>query len=266
MKIIDAHLHTSFHRTDFMKTAENIGNKFNLEDLKLELKKNDIEFAVSITSDRKEVTPLEYEKIISLVKLNKGFIGVLGINPLRIDRDSVKKIEESLKSGLIKGLKIYPGYYHISPLDPVYNQFYQIAQKYKAPVIIHCGDTYKEDALVKYAQPLFIDELALKFRGVNFIIAHLGNPWTIDAAEVIYKNKNVYADISGLTLGKKVSKFTIRRVLEALDYIDNYDKILYGSDWPLVNMGYYIKIIKKIIPIKYQKKVFYENAKNLFKL
>ncbi|MCH5374725.1 MAG: amidohydrolase, partial [Planctomycetes bacterium] len=29
----------------------------------------------------------------------------------------------------------------------------------------------------------------------------MGNPWTVDAAEVIYKNPNVYGDLSGFLVG-----------------------------------------------------------------
>lgn len=266
MKIIDTHIHTSFNREDFLETAKEIGNKFDLNELNKELRKNNIEYAVSITSDRTDKTPLEYERIIELTKKNKNIVGVLGINPKKIEKNSVDKIEEGIKLNLIKGLKIYPGYYYNYPNNKVYHKFYKLAEKYNVPVIIHCGDTYKKEALVKYAHPLNVDELAVKFPKVIFVIAHLGNPWIIDAAEVVYKNKNVYADLSGLFIGKIGSEFTKKKVLEALDYIDDYNKILYGSDWPLVNIKDYIKIIKNIVPKKYHKKVFYENAKKLFKL
>lgn len=266
MKIIDAHIHTSFSRKDFIETSKEIGNKFTIEELKKQLTVNDIEYAISITSDRTNPTPLEYKFIISLVKKYKNIIGVVGINPKKIDKNSIKMIEEGIKLGLIKGLKIYPGYYYTYPYDKVYHKFYKIAEKHRIPVIIHCGDTYKKGALVKYAHPLNVDEVAVKFPNVNFIIAHLGNPWITDAAEVVYKNNNVYTDLSGLVIGNKLSSFTKTKVREALDYIDNYDKIIYGSDWPLVNMKNYIKIIKDIIPKKYQRKVFYENAEKLFRL
>ncbi len=266
MKIIDAHIHTSFSRKDFIETSKEIGNKFTIEELKKQLTANGIEYAISITSDRTNTTPLEHKFIISLIKKSKNIIGVVGINPKKIDRNSIKKIENGIKSGLIKGIKIYPGYYYTYPNDKVYHKFYKIAEKHRIPVIIHCGDTYKKEALVKYAHPLNVDETAVKFPKVTFIVAHLGNPWITDAAEVVYKNKNVYADLSGLFIGKIGSEFTKKKVLEALDYIDDYNKIIYGSDWPLVNMKDYIKIIKNIIPKKYQKKVFYDNAKKLFRL
>lgn len=266
MRIIDAHLHTSFKRKDFIETAKKIGNKFTILELQKQLKRNNIECVISITSDRTNPTPLEYNFIINLAKKYRNIFGVVGINPKKVDKNSIKKIEEGIKLGFIKGLKIYPGYYYTYPYDKVYYKFYKVAERHKIPVIIHCGDTYKKEALVKYAHPINVDEVAVKFPNVNFVIAHLGNPWITDAAEVVYKNENVYTDISGLVIGDKISSFTKTKIREAIDYIGGYNKILYGSDWPLVNMKNYIKIIKSMIPKKYHRKVFYENAKRLFSL
>ena len=39
----------------------------------------------------------------------------------------------------------------------------------------------------------------------NFVIAHCGCPWFLDAAEVIYKNANVWADLSGIFVGERPS-------------------------------------------------------------
>ncbi len=261
MKIIDAHIHTSVRKNNFINPITPDLNKLNKD-----IKKNDIEFVISITSCIDELTPLEYDDIISLMKLNNKVKAVIGINPNKFNNKSLEKIEVGIKLNLIKGLKIYPGYYYFYPSDKVYDKFYKLAEKYDIPVIIHCGDTFKKNALVKYSHPLEIDNLAVKYPKVKFIIAHLGNPWTLDAAEVVYKNENVYTDLSGLALGNKITNMTKKRVLEALDYIEDYNKVIYGSDWPLVDLTSYIKEIKSIIPKRYYNKVFYENAKKLFKL
>ena len=42
---------------------------------------------------------------------------------------------------------------------------------------------------------------------MKFLICHLGNPWFRDCMEVVYKNDNVYTDISGLTLGQFTDRF-----------------------------------------------------------
>lgn len=54
---------------------------------------------------------------------------------------------------------------------------------------------------MRQAHPLLVDDIAVDFPKVKFVLCHLGNPWFQDAAQVLYKNDNVYADISGLTLG-----------------------------------------------------------------
>src|SRR5947199_334801 len=45
------------------------------------------------------------------------------------------------------------------------------------------------------------DEVAVDHPDTRFVLCHVGNPWVADAAEVIYKNMNVWADLSGLVVG-----------------------------------------------------------------
>ena len=54
---------------------------------------------------------------------------------------------------------------------------------------------------MKYSHPLTVDEAAVAFPDVTFVIAHCGCPWFADAAEVACKNANVCIDLSGLVEG-----------------------------------------------------------------
>ena len=102
----------------------------------------------------------------------------------------------------------------------------------------------------------------------------MGNPWLMDAALVLSNNTNVYADLAGLIVGdsKKISALSdqqvfVENIQRALIYDDKvYQKILYGSDWPLVPIKPYINFIKKLVPKQYHKDVFYNNALRLFNL
>ncbi len=87
--------------------------------------------------------------------------------------------------------------------DQVYQPIYELAKKYKLPVVFHTGDTYSECGLLKYAHPLTLDEVAVTHREINLVMAHLGDPWCLDGAELIYKNSNMYADLSGFLLGRR---------------------------------------------------------------
>jgi predicted TIM-barrel fold metal-dependent hydrolase len=111
---------------------------------------------------------------------------------------------------------------------------------------------------------------------VRFVLAHVGNPWLIDAAEVVYKNVNVWADLSGLVLGD-VQTFLAEESREALGevaagigkafrYAERPNRFLYGSDWPLAPMAPYRDFIRSAIPAVYHEMVFEENARGLFHL
>ena len=67
--------------------------------------------------------------------------------------------------------------------------FYRLAEECNIPVIFHTGDTESTDSKLKFAHPSGIDEIAVEYPQVNFLIAHLGNPWLMDAAEVDSKKR-----------------------------------------------------------------------------
>lgn len=181
-------------------------------------------------------------------------------------------LEEGLKSGRFGCLKIYLGYIHRYAYDEVYQPVYRLAEKYQVPVVFHAGDTSTKEAKLKYADPLTIDEVAVDFPKVTFVIAHLGNPWIETAAEVAYKNPNVYLDGSALLVGhldktspESIERYIVEPIRWALGYMEDSKKLMYGTDWPLVPMKAYLEAFKKAVPKEYWEDVFYKNAMRVFK-
>ena len=161
-------------------------------------------------------------------------------------------LEEYLKSGLIRGLKFYPGYEHYYPADGWLRPFLELLVKYDRPAIFHSGDTFSKvgEAKLKYALPIHIDDLATDLPELKIIIAHLGYPWQREAAEVVYKNKNVYADCSGFVYGDFTQKLDTdyRHVWnEFIQIAGGFDKILFGTDWPISNQGSYVRQIVNLV-------------------
>ena len=197
-----------------------------------------------------------------------------GINPFSIQKNpgEIKVLEDLIKTDKkIVGLKIYAGYYPFYVYDKVYEPIYEIAAKYDLPITIHTGDTYSQRGLLKYSHPLAVDELAVTHKNNNFIIAHYGDPWVMDCAEILRKNSNVYADLSGFLVGDEKhikgyskTKLFVEHFKRAFVYSESYSKMLFGTDWPLAPIKSYIKFIEKLIPQKFHEQVFYTNAKNLF--
>jgi uncharacterized protein len=184
-----------------------------------------------------------------------------------------EKIDDGLKTKKFRCIKIYLGYIHRFAFDAEYKKVYRLAEKYDVPVVFHTGDTYSDKAKLKFSDPLTIDEVAVDFPKVNFVIAHCGSPWIQSAAEVAYKNSNVFLDGSAFLVGdlSKYSRETldqsvVQPIKWILNYLDTSKKLMFGTDWPLVHIKDYLVVFKRAIPKEYWRDVFYENAVRVFKL
>ncbi|HEX4609884.1 MAG TPA: amidohydrolase family protein, partial [Urbifossiella sp.] len=150
------------------------------------------------------------------------------------------------------------------------------AARYQIPVMFHTGDTYSPYAKLKYSQPLEVDDVAVDHPDCRFVMCHVGNPWMTDAAEVIYKNMNVWADLSGLLVGddgvfateeaRELAADLIHEVRRGMKYAERPNRFLYGTDWPLAPMAAYRDFAREAIPPEYHDCVFEENARRLFRL
>ena len=166
------------------------------------------------------------------------------------------------------GIKLYPGYNHFYVYEDRLKPFYDLAVKYDKPVAIHTGLTATERGLLKYSHPFTLDEAAVKYNKVQFVMCHIGNPFLADAIAVMEKNPNVSADLSGLLEGKipDFDRFLyekygyIRRLHDLFSYIGCYERFMFGTDWPLANLQDYVNFVKVVIPRSAWDDVFYNNA------
>jgi hypothetical protein len=257
LKIIDAHTHTNF-TGEIDKSG---GMPRTQEEYFKEMKEAGVVGAIAhvMTS-----SPVSYQDLRSINVFHCAGVG---------EKIDIQDVEQGLKSTKYSCIKIYLGYVHRFAYDSAYEPIYQLAKKYGVPVVFHTGDTYSTRAKVKFSDPLTVDEVAVDHPDITFVIAHAGNPWIESAAEVAYKNPNVYLDGSAFVIGdiKKLPKERLEsNAIKPLKWIFNYiedpNKLMFGTDWPLVKMGDYVEVFKKAIPKEYWNKVFYENAVKVFKL
>ena len=197
----------------------------------------------------------------------------LGLDQHRIDENTLSCVEENLKSEQCVGIKLYPGYNRILVTDPCFDPIYALAAKYHKPVAIHTGMTAHARALLRYCHPLTLDDAAAAHPDVTFIMCHFGNPFLAEAAAVLEKNPNVYADLSGLLAGRQdLTAYYHRQtgylsILKSwIAYVDDYRRFLFGTDFPAVNIEEYISFIKHLIPAKHYHTVFFENANQVYQL
>lgn len=263
--IIDCHTHiNNYHNEEI----ESIGQA--IQDLQREMKRNRIDVAIVLTSYKvKPGRPSTRLAIEATKDLDNVYI-VAGISYLNLNDDTLGELRKQLQEGSLRGIKLYPGYEPFYPADLKLDPVYKLAAEFDVPVMIHTGDTYTPKGKVKYSHPLNVDEVAVDYPDVKFVICHIGNPWIRDCMEVVYKNANVYTDISGLVLGNFSDRFESymrKQLQEMLVFGVNPEKVLFGTDWPISSMESYLQFMEQLpVPEKDKKKILYENAARVFKI
>ena len=172
----------------------------------------------------------------------------------------------------LRGIKLYPGYLPFDVTDSRLEPVYGWAERQKVPVWVHQGDTADPDGLIKFARPIFLDEVAVRWRSVRFVLCHVGNPWMEEAAEVVYKNENVYTDTSGL-LNPFAERYDgqVRRMrtrlLHAILAVGDAGKVLYGSDWPISSIADGVGLVEGLdLPRPDKERILGGNARELLGL
>ncbi len=264
--LIDCHVHLNNY-------VENPGRptRENVDTLFAKMAEHGVDHAVVLTSYRVDVDRPSVEQVLEALADDPRTTVVEGLRWRSESRSDLFHMEERIRDGVVKGIKLYPGYDQYAINDKSLETVYRLAAKYDVPVMIHCGDTYAKHAKVRKAHPLLVDDVAVDYPDVKFVICHLGNPWFQDTAQVLYKNDNVFADMSGLTLGDFTADFErymLNKVKEMIAYMgDPGSQLMYGSDWPLVGMGGYIKFLDGLaFNDETKANIAWRTASRLFKI
>jgi uncharacterized protein len=273
MSIIDCHTHLNIYN-EINKTEEKILSLQERLDLLLEtMENNNIVYSLLLSSYKVDVNRPSTAQIIDIVDKNgiKNKIGVVaGYTIDNHTQEDLKNYRQWLKDDIIKGIKLYCGYEHHYPYDERYQIVYDMCIEFGCPLMIHTGDAFSHRAKIKYSHPLNVDDIAVDNPELKIVMCHIGNPWITDCQEILYKNKNVYADISGLIVGDFTLSGEIHytnKIKEILNYVDSPHHLLYGSDWPISNMKSYTNLVQKL---ELDKESFdllmFKNAKGIFKI
>jgi hypothetical protein len=263
--IIDCHTHVNnYHDEEVDALADCIAR------LQAAMRRNRVDAALVLTSYKVVPGRPSTRAVVDATRHAPGLHVVAGISWTNLTGEDLQELRSLLQEGAIKGLKLYPGYEPFYPADSKLTPVYALAEEFDVPVMIHTGDTYSPSGKVKYSHPLHIDEVAVDFPRVKFVICHLGNPWLRDCMEIVYKNENVYADISGLVLGDfsdRFEEYMRKQLQEMLLWGMNPAKVLFGTDWPISSMESYLKFMDELrLPPRDKRLMLAENASALFRI
>jgi predicted TIM-barrel fold metal-dependent hydrolase len=262
--IIDCHTHLNRYTPGLPPTLD---ERHAL--LRADMEAHGIVYALVLASY--DVTPdrPSSEELLQTVGRDPRLGIVAGVRHAHLARD-LPKLRGLLRGGQVKALKLYPGYEPFRLSAPEMRAVYELAAEFAVPVMIHTGDTFEQTARVRFAHPLEVDDIAVDHRDVSFVICHLGNPWLMDAAEVIYKNPNVFGDLSGFTVGDwqpRFERLMVRKVDEVVAYVNDPAKLMFGSDWPISELGGYLRFLRRLeLTDDERDGILWRNAARVFRL
>ena len=270
MKIIDAHLHL-FRNPEAEEMAQNVGHHNSIEHLRQVY--GELEIVHGVIMGNRSLDPAYHDYPADLFHYCIGLDSSLLDSGGAVIPDLAEKVEANLQRESCCGVKLYPGYNKLRLLDPLYSPVYELAARYKKPVAVHMGLTSFPQAHLKYCHPLSLDEVAADHPETRFVMCHFGNPFLESAAAVLAKNPNVSADLSGLLEGRvNLAEyhaeqagyvFLLRTWLAASG---DWSRFLFGTDWPIINLGEYVSFIQSLVPERHWAAVFHENANRVYGL
>jgi predicted TIM-barrel fold metal-dependent hydrolase len=140
------------------------------------------------------------------------------------------RIDELLGKLKLGGIKIHPSHQTVYPNDYLQgNQslgyLYRRCEEDGIPVMFHTGTSIFTGARNRYADPIYIDDVAVDFPRLKIILAHGGRPlWMETCLFLIRRFQNVMMDVSSIPPSK---------LLEYFPRLEDFaDKTLFGTDWP----------------------------------
>lgn len=168
------------------------------------------------------------------------FVGFGSVDPRRGDR-AAAKVEEVAKLGLA-GLKFHAPTVETYPNDETLMvPLYRKAEALGLRVIHHTGTTALGRCRVKYARPVYLDDVAQAFPDLRILAAHFGWPWMDECFAVLMRNPNLYMDLSG---------WAPRYLPEGLFSMVNgpfRDRTLVGSDFPMLAPGAWREEFQRVV-------------------
>jgi predicted TIM-barrel fold metal-dependent hydrolase len=189
------------------------------------------------------------------------------INPHR-GAEGVRLARKLITEYRVKGFKFHPQVQDFMPNDRMAYPLYEVIAEAKLPALFHTGQTGVGAGTragggirLKYGNPMLIDDVAVDFPDMPIILAHPSFPWQEEALSVATHKPQVYIDLSGWS-PKYFPPILVQYANTLLK-----DKILFGSDYPVISPERWIAEFEKL-PIKPEVRplIMKQNAARLLQL
>lgn len=189
------------------------------------LRKQGVERAVVLAEHCPETSGnVRTETVLKFCAAEPDFyVPFASVNP-NLDAEPAALVRRYVAAGAV-GLKMYPSYQFFYPDERRVYPIYEACVELGIPLLMHIGSSVIPGTRMKYCDPLHLDDLAVDFPELVFIMAHGGRGFWYDAcAFLAAHHPNFYIDITGLVPAKLLEHFPQME--------RNAHKYIFGSDWP----------------------------------
>ncbi|HUT29455.1 MAG TPA: amidohydrolase family protein [Sedimentisphaerales bacterium] len=159
-------------------------------------------------------------------------VGFAFVEPTR-DKLGVKNLTAMTEKLGLKGAVLYCSSCGFHPAHSRAMRFYEWAEEQGVPVFFHNGGPLGAEAVLDYAQPFLLDEVARQFPGLRMVIGNMGFPFIEQTLCMAAKHKHVYGD---LTI-RPTHVWEVYNIVVSAHEYGVMDKLLFGSGFPLGKAG-----------------------------
>jgi predicted TIM-barrel fold metal-dependent hydrolase len=178
-------------------------------------------------------SPVSNEEILELAAGERDtLIPFVSIDPNR-GAEGVALARRLIADFDVGGFKFHPSLQHFFPDDRIAYPLYEVIAEHGLPALFHTGQTAVGSGrrggggiLLKYSNPIHLDEVAADFPDMPIVMAHPSVPWQDEALSIAVHKPQVYIDLSGWS-PKYFPPQLVRYANTLLK-----DKVLFGTDYP----------------------------------
>jgi predicted TIM-barrel fold metal-dependent hydrolase len=212
--------------------------------------------------------PVTNDEILELAaKEADALIPFVSIDPHR-GAEGVREARRLIDEHDVRGFKFHPSLQGFFPDDRLAYPLYEVIAEHRLPAVFHTGQTAVGSGLrggggvlLKYSNPIHLDEVAADFPDMQVIMAHPSVPWQDEALSVAGHKPNVWIDLSGWS----PKYFPPQLVRQANSLLK--DKVLFGTDFPALTPERWLRDFEALdIKPEVRPLILKENARRLLGL
>lgn len=191
----------------------------------------------------------------SVNESNGKFVGFCTMHPDLTKKEIADEIDRIISLGL-KGIKLHPDFQKFAIDSPEAYKIYEVAEG-RIPILFHTGDVR-----YNYSSPDKLAKALDDFPKLTVIGAHFGawSEWDM-GWHYLADYENCYVDTSSSFYG--ITNEQAKQYISAF----GYEKVLFGSDYPMWNVGEELERFKSLqLDSKQEEAILYGNICRLLKI